>query len=40
MEQAGARRVVVRSPVYTVLKEGEIAREGTVSIAYGGIEEE
>lgn len=40
MEQAGARRVVVRSPVYTVLKESEIAREGTVSIAYGGIEEE
>ena len=40
MEQAGARRVVVRSPVYTVLKENEIAREGTVTLTYGGLEEE
>ena len=40
IEQAGARRVVVRSPVYTVLKESEIAREGTVSLTYGGLEEE
>ncbi len=40
MEQAGARRVVVRAPVYTVLKESEIAREGTISLTYGGLEEE
>jgi len=40
MEQAGARRVVVNSPSYTVLAKSQIAREGQVSVTYGGVEDE
>lgn len=40
LEQAGARRVEVIFPMYTVLKESEIARENTVIIEFLGIEQE
>lgn len=38
MEQAGARRVIVRSPVYTVLEDRQLARETAVKVTYMGIE--
>lgn len=40
MEQAGARRVIVRSPAYTVLEDRQLARETSVTVRYGGIEDE
>lgn len=38
MMNAGARRVVIESPVYTVLEQGQIAQDGAVNILYGGLE--
>ena len=40
MEQAGARRVVVRSPAYTVLEARQLARESSVTVKYAGIEDD
>lgn len=36
--EAGARRVVVNSPVYTILTNEQIAQEIAVSVVYGGLE--
>ncbi len=38
--EAGAKRVDVRSPVYTVLNNSTIAMAGTVNTMYGGIEDD
>lgn len=38
--EAGAKRVVVDSPVFTVLERTTIAQTGTVSITYGGLEDD
>lgn len=40
MERAGARRVMVSSPSYTVLADYQIARETAINIEYLGIEDE
>lgn len=40
MEQAGARRVTVRSPAYTVLEDRQLARERSVTVKYTGIEDD
>lgn len=40
MEQAGARRVMVHAPVYTVLQERELARETSVTVTYAGVEDD
>lgn len=40
MEQAGARRVTVRSPAYTVLEDRQLAREHSVTVKYTGIEDD
>lgn len=40
MEQAGARRVVVRSPAYTVLEDRQLAREASVTVRYLGVEDD
>lgn len=40
MEQAGARRIVVRGPAYTVLETRQIARETSVSVNFLGVEDE
>ncbi len=39
MEQAGARRLELPSPVYTPLAGYQLARERTISVTYGGVEE-
>ncbi len=36
--EAGAKRVVVNSPTFTVLNEGTVAKTGTVTVNYGGVE--
>lgn len=36
--EAGAKRVVVESPVFTVLDESTVARIGTVTVNFGGVE--
>lgn len=36
--EAGAKRVVIRSPVFTVLTDDTIAKLGTITATYGGIE--
>ncbi len=38
--EAGAKRVVVSSPAFTVLDNGTIATIGTVSVKYGGLEDD
>ena len=40
MTQAGAKRVSVTSPAYTVVADATIARVGTQSVTYGGIEDD
>lgn len=40
MEQAGARRVVVRSPAYTVLADRQLARETSITVKYAGLEDD
>lgn len=40
MEQAGARRVVVTSPAYTTVASTDIARESSVNVTFGGVEDE
>lgn len=40
MEQAGARRVMVHAPAYTVLQERELARETSVTATYAGVEDD
>lgn len=37
---AGAKRVTVNSPTYTVISKTEIAKVGTVAVAYGGVEDD
>lgn len=37
---AGAKRVTVNSPTYTVISKTEIAKVGTVTVAYGGVEDD
>lgn len=39
MEQAGARRVVVKSPAFTILTACQLAREATVRVNYIGFED-
>lgn len=36
--QAGARRVAVTAPVYTILDDGQVAQETAVTVNYGGLE--
>ena len=36
--EAGAKRVVVTSPTYTALNESTVAATGTVTVTYGGVE--
>lgn len=36
--EAGAKRVVVNSPTFTVLNESTVAKTGTVTVNYGGVE--
>jgi len=36
--EAGAKRVVVESPVFTVLDESTVARTGNVTVSFGGVE--
>ncbi len=38
--QAGAKRVEITSPVFTVIGETEVAKETTIDAAYGGLEDE
>ncbi len=38
--EAGAKRVEVESPLFTVLDESTIARTGTVTMSYGGVEDD
>ena len=38
--EAGAKRAVVLSPTFTVLDNGTIATTGTVSVKYGGLEDD
>ncbi len=38
MMEAGIKRVEVKSPVFTVLNDKTVARTGTVSVTYGGVE--
>lgn len=40
MESAGAKRVVVTAPVYTVIQDSYIGRLGTKTVSYGGIEDD
>lgn len=40
VKAAGAKRLVVTSPVFEVVAESEVARSATVSITYGGLENE
>ncbi len=40
MQQAGARRVVVEAPAYTVLEDRQLARDTAVSISFLGVEDE
>ena len=35
---AGASRVAVTSPTYTALEQNQVAKEGAVSVNYGGAE--
>lgn len=37
--QAGAKRVVVSAPTFTALARTQVAKEGTVSISLGGLED-
>lgn len=39
MMSAGAKRVVVNSPTYTVLDDTQVAQEGTVIVEYQGLED-
>ena len=36
---AGAKRCVIDSPVYTVVGETQVARLGSRTVAYGGLED-
>lgn len=36
--EAGAKRVVITSPTYTVISDNVLPQEGTVTVSYGGIE--
>ena len=38
--EAGAKRVVVESPLFTVLDGSTVARTGTVTVNYGGVEDD
>lgn len=38
--EAGAKRVVVESPAFTVLDESTVARTGAVTVTYGGVEDD
>ena len=38
--EAGAKRVIIESPVFTVLDESTVAKAGSVSVSYGGIEDD
>lgn len=40
MEQAGARRVVVKGPVYTHLVSRQLARETSVTVTFAGVDDE
>lgn len=40
LEQAGVRRVELASPGYQALKGYQLAREGEISVAFGGIEDD
>lgn len=37
---AGAKRVVVTAPTYTALADGYVAQTGTVTVTYGGLEDD
>lgn len=39
MEQAGAKRVVVKSPMFTILTARDLAREVAINISYEGLED-
>jgi len=38
IKAAGAKRLVITAPVYTVIDIDEVAQEGTVNLTYGGLE--
>ncbi len=38
--EAGAKRVTVESPVFTVLDESTVAKTGTVTVSFGGVEDD
>lgn len=38
--EAGAKRVEVESPAFTVLDEGTVAKLGSVTVTYGGVEDD
>ena len=40
MKNAGAKRVVITSPTYTVLNDSQVAVAGTVTVTYGGLEDD
>ncbi len=40
IKNAGAKRVVVRSPSYSVLSDSKVAIPGTVTVVYGGLEDD
>ena len=40
MKNAGAKRVVITSPTYTVLNDSQVAVPGTVTVTYGGLEDD
>ena len=40
IRSAGAKRTVLTAPVFTALEKWEVAQEGTVTVTYGGLEDE
>jgi phage-related baseplate assembly protein len=38
MLNAGARRITLTAPVYTILEDTQVAAAGTVAVTYGGLE--
>ena len=40
IREAGAKRPIITSPVYTAVGDTEVAQVGTVNVSYGGLEDD
>lgn len=40
IRNAGAKRVSVTAPVFTAVEEGKLPKAGTVTVTYGGLEDD